>query len=51
MSKSSSFDYSKALKKSLAQAKKMLPNSPLLADEQDYYSKLLTEVELESQLP
>ncbi|HEM4483696.1 TPA: hypothetical protein U1Z12_001249 [Streptococcus suis] len=42
---------SKALKKSLAQAKKMLPNSPLLADEQDYYSKLLTEVELESQLP
>ncbi|HFR3538886.1 TPA: site-2 protease family protein [Streptococcus suis] len=41
----------KALKKSLAQAKKMLPNSPLLADEQDYYSKLLTEVELESQLP
>ncbi|HFR3158712.1 TPA: hypothetical protein ACHU77_000267, partial [Streptococcus suis] len=42
---------SKALKKSLAQAKKMLPNSPLLVDEQDYYSKLLTEVELESQLP
>lgn len=41
----------KALKKSLAQAKKMLPNSPLLADEQDYYSKLLAEVELESQLP
>ncbi len=29
----------------------MLSNSPLLADEQDYYSKLLTEVELESQLP
>ncbi len=29
----------------------MLPNSPLLADEQDYYSNLLTEVELESQLP
>ncbi|HFI0265516.1 TPA: site-2 protease family protein [Streptococcus suis] len=41
---------SKALKKSLAQAKKMLPNSPLLADEQDYYSKLLSEIELESQL-
>ncbi|HFI0467041.1 TPA: site-2 protease family protein [Streptococcus suis] len=41
---------SKALKKSLAQAKKMLPNSPLLADEQDYYSKLLAEIELESQL-
>ncbi|HEL2402399.1 TPA: hypothetical protein TZS69_001373 [Streptococcus suis] len=41
----------KALKKSLAQAKKMLPNSPLLADEQNYYSKLLAEVELESQLP
>ncbi|HFI0577896.1 TPA: tol-pal system YbgF family protein [Streptococcus suis] len=40
----------KALKKSLAQAKKMLPNSPLLADEQDYYSKLLAEIELESQL-
>ncbi|HEM3704260.1 TPA: peptidase M50 [Streptococcus suis] len=41
---------SKALKKSLAQAKKMLPNSPLLADEQDYYSKLLSEIELESKL-
>ncbi|WP_105134683.1 site-2 protease family protein [Streptococcus suis] len=41
---------SKALKKSLAQAKKMLPNSPLLADEQDYYSKLLAEIELESKL-
>lgn len=41
----------KALKKSLAQAKKMLPYSPLLADEQDYYSKLLSEIELESQLP
>ncbi|HFI0107057.1 TPA: tol-pal system YbgF family protein [Streptococcus suis] len=41
---------SKALKKSLAQAKKMLPNSPLLADEQNYYSKLLVEIELESQL-
>ena len=40
----------KAFKKSLAQAKKMLPNSPLLADEQDYYRTLLTEVELESQL-
>ncbi|HFH9840324.1 TPA: site-2 protease family protein [Streptococcus suis] len=40
----------KALKKSLAQAKKMLPNSPLLADEQDYYSKLLSEIELESKL-
>ncbi|HEM3177437.1 TPA: hypothetical protein U0919_000956 [Streptococcus suis] len=42
---------SKALKKSLAQAKKMLPNSPLLADEQAYYGKLLAEIELESQLP
>ncbi|HFI0239897.1 TPA: hypothetical protein ACGOVO_001666 [Streptococcus suis] len=42
---------SKALKKSLALAKKMLPNSPLLVDEQIYYSKLLAEVELESQLP
>ncbi len=41
---------SKALKKSLAQAKKILPNSPLLADEQDYYSKLLAEIELESKL-
>ncbi|HFI0449570.1 TPA: site-2 protease family protein [Streptococcus suis] len=41
---------SKALKKSLAQAKKMLPNSPLLADEQDYYGKLLAEVELECKL-
>ncbi|HFI0126432.1 TPA: site-2 protease family protein [Streptococcus suis] len=41
---------SKALKKSLAQAKKMLPNSPLLADEQDYYGKLLSEIELESKL-
>ncbi|HFI0457224.1 TPA: site-2 protease family protein [Streptococcus suis] len=41
---------SKALKKSLAQAKKMLPNSPLLADEQDYYSKLLSEIELENKL-
>ncbi|HEM3940392.1 TPA: peptidase M50 [Streptococcus suis] len=41
---------SKALKKSLAQAKKMLPNSPLLADEQDYYSKLLAEIELEIKL-
>ncbi|HFI0619118.1 TPA: tol-pal system YbgF family protein [Streptococcus suis] len=40
----------KALKKSLAQAKKMLPNSPLLADEQAYYSKLLAEIELESKL-
>ncbi|HFI0338014.1 TPA: site-2 protease family protein [Streptococcus suis] len=40
----------KALKKSLAQAKKMLPNSPLLADEQDYYSKLLAEIELECKL-
>lgn len=28
----------------------MLPNSPLLADEQDYYSKLLAEIELESKL-
>ncbi|WP_105117457.1 site-2 protease family protein [Streptococcus suis] len=43
-------DY-KALKKSLVQAKKMLPNSPLLVDEQGYYSKLLAEVDLESQLP
>ncbi|HFI0024771.1 TPA: site-2 protease family protein [Streptococcus suis] len=41
---------SKALKKSLAQAKKMLPYSPLLADEQDYYSKLLSEIELENKL-
>ncbi|HFI0040741.1 TPA: site-2 protease family protein [Streptococcus suis] len=41
---------SKALKKSLAQAKKMLSNSPLLADEQDYYSKLLSEIELENKL-
>ncbi|HFI0113117.1 TPA: site-2 protease family protein [Streptococcus suis] len=41
---------SKALKKSLAQAKKMLPNSPLLADEQYYYSKLLAEIELENKL-
>ncbi|MDW8682112.1 hypothetical protein Q7W17_08320 [Streptococcus suis] len=40
----------KALKKSLAQAKKMLPYSPLLADEQDYYSKLLSEIELENKL-
>ncbi|WP_161950897.1 hypothetical protein, partial [Streptococcus suis] len=32
---------SKALKKSLAQAKKMLPNSPLLADEQAFYGSLL----------
>lgn len=29
----------------------MLPNSPLLADEQAYYGKLLAEIELESQLP
>ncbi|HFU4059275.1 TPA: tol-pal system YbgF family protein [Streptococcus suis] len=41
---------SKALKKSLAQAKKMLPNSPLLADEQTFYGKLLEEIEAESQL-
>ncbi|WDN58922.1 site-2 protease family protein [Streptococcus parasuis] len=40
----------KALKKSLAQAKKMLPNSPLLADEQTFYGKLLEEIEAESQL-
>ncbi len=50
LSESSSFDYSEALKKSLAQAKKMLPTSSLLADEQDYYSKLLAEIELESKL-
>lgn len=41
---------SKALKKSLTQAKKMLPNSPLLADEQTFYGKLLEEIEAESQL-
>lgn len=40
----------KALKKTLAQAKKMLPNSPLLADEQTFYGKLLEEIEAESQL-
>lgn len=39
----------KVLKKSLAQAKKMLPNSPLLADEQTFYGKLLEEIEAESQ--
>lgn len=28
----------------------MLPYSPLLADEQDYYSKHLSDIELESKL-
>lgn len=41
---------SKALKKSLTQAKKFLPKSPLLADEQAFYTKLLAEIEAESQL-
>ncbi|MGT2711842.1 site-2 protease family protein [Streptococcus oriscaviae] len=41
---------SKALKKSLALAKKSLPNSPLLADEQAFYGSLLAELERESQL-
>ncbi len=36
---------SKALKKSLAQAKKMLPNSPLLVDEQSFYGDLLQQIE------
>lgn len=40
----------KALKKSLAQAKKMLPNSPLLVDEQAFYGQLLEKIEAESQL-
>ena len=37
---------SKALKKSLALAKKSLPNSPLLADEQSFYGELLQQIEV-----